>query len=151
MSILIRGKKKKTVRSTDPFAQLKTWITWLLQNLTTKPTVEQSLMANINSRLTYILYVYYVMCSSNREQKLLRKSWEKYIYCIYWYCLQDKSCQYLHQYCLIWYKSLFMLYVSLMLDIKDEKMWKRNSYLLTGVTIHSLITKKQQYNCFMVT
>ena len=31
------------------------------------------------------------------------------------------------------------------LDNKNEKiMWKRNSYLFTGIMIHALITKKQQ-------
>ena len=29
-------------------------------------------------------------------------------------------------------------------------MWKRNPYLFTGRMVHVLITKKQQYNCFMV-
>ena len=39
----------------------------------------------------------------------------------------------------------------LILDTKNEKvMWKRNSYLFTGIMIHAPITKKQQYDCFMV-
>ena len=37
------------------------------------------------------------------------------------------------------------------LDIKNEKiMWKRNSYLVTDVMIHTFIAKKQQYNSFMI-
>ena len=43
-----------------------------------------------------------------------------------------------------------MLYILLTLDIKNEKINVKKKYLFSGIMIHALITKKQQYDCFMV-
>ena len=42
-----------------------------------------------------------------------------------------------------------MLYKLVTLDIKNEKiMYAKNLY--TGIMIHTLIMKKQRYDCFMI-
>lgn len=43
-----------------------------------------------------------------------------------------------------------MLYILLTLDIKNENVKWKNSYLFTNRMIHALIMKKQKYDFFMV-
>ena len=47
--------------------------------------------------------------------------------------------QYLYQWCLTWYKTLYVLYILLTLDVKNEKIMWNKLMLIIGTVIHTLI------------
>lgn len=109
----------------------------------------RSLTDKVNSWLAHILYCiciicYYVLYSYNKvslRKNVIRKSSGRentftvffLILCLHFLFSKWIICQYLHQYCLIWSKTLELVYILLALDIRNEKIMRKEIYVYLPV------------------